>query len=408
MKSAVALAGLALLRSAAALCCRGDRCLMAIVSPANDGGADCSANLVVTVTPAASTVTKTTTAIVEYSSSAVAHRTEVEIGSTRTVVITLDASTTVTAVTDTTAFETASATVTLTETAATVTTTSDVYAQPAVRRAASSAPAGLIPFYASGVCDSWDRYVNACKCVGVTATTVTAPAVTSTVTVPASTTISSIVSTISVTIVDTILSTATTSTSTTDTFTLTKTSTSVETDTVTATQTSFATVTATSVVEQQCAATDVDFRVSTPFPDGTTRYLNVIGSSFPAWQTFSTNPSASSLATSTWKLNSDGIWTLSASGMIMYINLSTTGPTGLAGYVNVGTAAAVEAGVASGQFVKVQGCTDADSGKISMSAHGRTSILSCGNGLYLTSDPASRNANCLLLNPDVAPAPTQF
>ncbi|KAJ3574957.1 hypothetical protein NPX13_g4201 [Xylaria arbuscula] len=404
--AAVVLTGLALLQSAAALCCRNDLCLRAVVDPAHDGAADCSDNLVVTVTPPVSTVTKTTTAVIDTVSSAVARYSEVKIALNRTIVVTLSTqSTATTQTTILTAFTTVPATVTVTETVATVTTTANIYQNPLTLlkgRGVSSVPAGLLPPYASSVCESWEQYENACRCAGVTATTVTAPAVVTTVTVPASSTITSVVSTVTRTIIDTVLTTSTTSTTTTDTLLLTASATSTETDTVTSTTTALATTTATSVVERQCKARGVSFRVSTPFPDGTTRFFDVVGGSIPAWQTFPTNPSQSNLDVSTWALDSDGFWTLPATGSVLYINLATTGATGTSGSANVGTRAVVEAGVAAGNFVKVQGCIDPNTNEVFMSAYRRTNILSCGNGLYLTSTTSGLGTNCYVLTPHTA------
>jgi hypothetical protein len=76
----------------------------------------------------------------------------------------------------------------------------------------------------------------------------------------------------------------------------------------------------------------VNFRASdSPFPDGTTRVMDVVNQNAVAWKIFSANPPAANLATSTWVLDPDGYLQLAAP--------LSTGSLVLATYVSPGTTA---------------------------------------------------------------------
>ncbi|OIW26859.1 hypothetical protein CONLIGDRAFT_646994 [Coniochaeta ligniaria NRRL 30616] len=282
----VALSGAALLQVTAAACllCRNDACLKAVALPINNGVNDCSANLFVTVTASARTVTATTTLVESAVATALFTETGVETVSTELLLYTesttVTASTEIDVLTETTTFTASTETDVLTEsttitastetdvltetTSATASTETDVVTElttvPVTATAVQTAPAVTststvyqfvakarrsvasdVPAYASTVCPSWDMYISACKCAGAVATTITVPAPAVTVTVPAGSAVTSVVSTLSSTETDILLATATASSTETDIASVTATSSSTEIDVISVTATSSST-----------------------------------------------------------------------------------------------------------------------------------------------------------------------
>ncbi|KAK1772238.1 hypothetical protein QBC33DRAFT_553690 [Phialemonium atrogriseum] len=396
----VALSGLALLQGAAAVCCRTNKCLKAIVYTGQDGLADCSANLIVTVTPSASTLTQTVTDVESAVATALLTKATTETASTETLLFT--ETTTITASTETDIIsETTTVPVTTTDVqlAAGVTSTSTVYLVNLKARQTGSP----LPGYASGVCPDWDKYVEACKCAGVVPITVTATAATETVTVTADSAVTSTMSTLSSTQTDTVSVTATTSSTQTDTISLTETVTTTETTTASSTTTVLTTSTPTTVVPLTCKPQGLNFRVSSPLNDGTTRWMNVINKATIAWQTFSSGSTGTDLYSSTWVLDSNGYLGLAnaiapdTSVLVAYVDLSKTGASVA---VQAKPKPDVEAAVAAGTFGRVTGCVNAATSEVTLSANGRSNILTCGNGLYLsTGNGVDIRSDCVQLFP---------
>lgn len=334
--------------------------------------------------------------------------------STETDILTQTTSLTASTETDViTETSTVPVTTTAIQTAPAVTSTSTVYQMAfKARRSASS----NLPAYASTVCPSWNKYVSACKCAGAVATTITVPAAAVTVTVPAGSAVTSVVSTISITETNVALATAAASSTETDvssvtvtissraidTIAFTATVSTTQIDTVSATSTAFQTSTPTTIVTLTCKQPGTSFRVSSPYKDGTTRFMNVVSSNgMVAWQTVSgaTGPTTYSY---TWTLDSNGYLELAnpvgtaTTVAVPYIDLSAAKTSSVA--ILTKPKAVVEAAVAAGTYVRLKGCVNAATGEVTISGAGRANILTCGNGFYLS------NGNGL----DVRPDCTQF
>ncbi len=381
----VALSGVALLQVAAAACCRSNQCLKAVVLAGEDGIADCSANAVITVTLSPSASTQTVTVVESGVATALFTETTTETISTETLLFT--ETTTITAATQTDVIlesETVLVTATDVQLAAPVTSTSTNYQSFAsVKARQTAAP---LPEYASAVCANWDQYIKACSCAGVEISTVTVPGAAETVTVTANDAVTTTVSTLSSTQTDTIS--------------LTETVTATETTTAASTTTVLATSTPTVIVPITCLAKGLSFRASTPFSDGTTRWMNTIGQASVAWQTFA---SGSSLTSSTWVLDSNGYLELTGvigtatSVLAAYVDLSKTAAT-VAVLMKAKTD--VEAGVAAGTWARVKGCVSPTTNEVTLSGNGRSNILSCGNSMYLsTGDGSDYRSDCARLFP---------
>ncbi|KAK8066907.1 hypothetical protein PG997_013654 [Apiospora hydei] len=419
MKSStiVTVASACLLQTAAATsapkgCCRSNQCLKAIGSPLNNGVADCSANLVVTVTVApSSAVTTTETATQTGVDTALFTETVTETAATETLLFTTDA--TVTAATQTnTVDETVTVLVTSTDlqTAPTPTTTTLVYSKddPTIfrkkRLATVTSLAGSVvsalPDYVSAVCPSWDKYTSACRCAGVEPVTVTvaagaAPTVTETVST------SVVGSTLSRTDVETAPATATTEATRTETVTETPTP-STATEVTTATSTTVAQATATPsavVVPQNCRPTGPWFRGQTyslSTQSEGPKYMYTVDtssdSSSISWAQFSTIPSGPEYQSQQWVLDDQG-------------QLQQFNPAAGASEVQV---AYVDGGLAQGpadtvpvammklngaQFLtfigaiaRVQGCVSPGTNALTLRdmIGARSNILQCGTAMVLS------------------------
>lgn len=348
-----------------------------------------------------STLTQTVTDVESAVATALFTETTTETASTETLLFT--ETTTITASTETDIIsETTTVPVTTTDVqlAAGVTSTSTVYLVNLKARQTGSP----LPSYASGVCPDWDKYVEACKCAGVEPITVTATAATETVTVTADSAVTSTVSTLSSTQTDIVSVTATTSSTQTDTISVTETVTTTETTTASSTTTVLATSTPTTVVPLTCKPQGLNFRASSPLNDGTTRWMNVVNKAMVAWQTFPPGPPpTATLYTSTWVLDSNGYLELASpiapdtSVLVAYVDLSKTGASV---EVQMKPKPDVEAGVAAGTFGRVSGCVNAATSAVTISANGMSNILTCGNGLYLsTGTGVDIRPNCIQLFP---------
>lgn len=431
----VALSGAALLQVASASCCRSNKCFRAVALADFEGVEDCKSNLIVTVTPSASvsTYTETVTLVQSAIDTVFFTETTTEIASTETRILT--ETTTVTAATETdflTEIVTVPYTTTLVSLLPEVTSTATIYqdpmltmkklkardtltqiseADPLPTLEASTSTNDALPTYATLECRDWAQYSKACKCVGVTATTITASSPSTpveTVTVTASDAFTTVISTLS-------------STST-DIISLTETVSDVETtiigatDLVTATttlitsaavETVLATSTPVSVVPLTCKPRQMPFRASTPFPDGSTRWMNSVSNTIIAWQSFAPGTSGPGLYSSTWQLDASGGW-------LEHVNVLPGQTQVFAAYVDATATKAtvqvlvkpkseVEAGVSDGRWARVKGCVNAQTGALSLSIKGRQNTLSCGNGLYVSSgDGKDVRSDCLTLSPIAA------
>ena len=334
-----------------------------------------------------------------------------ETASTETILFT--ETTTVTADTQTiTITETATAGVTSTDvqTAAAVTSTSWTYQiGSSSLKVRGTALSTAVPSYATDVCSSWDQYVLACKCAGVTAGTTTVALETITVTVPATAT--STVATVSVTSTETVSVTATVSATELATVALTEFATTTSTATLTTTAIVSQTTTPVAVAPRTCKATNLPFRASTVFAeDASTRFMDVtLSYASCAWQTF---PGAvfgdSDSLNSMWRQDSEGYLELAyplgtqTTVLAPYLDLSKATKATLA--VAAKPKADVLAGAASGTFARLRACVDADTNVVYITAAGRSNILACGNAFWLsTGDGADvYTPNCRILAPTAA------
>lgn len=282
----------------------------------------------------------------------------------------------------------------------TVTTTATNYQGGATLKARQTASPVPLPAYASAVCAGWDQYVNACQCAGYETTTVTAPAVVETVTVTAGEALTTTVGTLDVTLTETVFVTATALVTEIDTVPVTQVATSTTTITVSSTTTVSTTSTPTTVVPLTCKPVGVNFLASNPFPDGSTRWMNTVNSATTAWQTFPANhPSGSNLATSQWVLDSNGYLQLATSSTNLVAYMSKTATTATV-KVQVKPKVDVDADVAAGIAVRIKTCINAATNVVTMSANGRSNMLSCGSGLYLsTGNGSDVRPDCVQLAP---------
>ncbi|KAK4174794.1 hypothetical protein QBC36DRAFT_302520 [Triangularia setosa] len=370
----VALSGAVMLQVASAACCRSNKCLKAVVFTGDDGLADCSSNLAVTVTPSAVTLIETLTMIESAMETALFTETSTEIASTETVLFT--EATTVTAATQTNVIletTTAPITTTVVESAVPVTTTSFVYqVQVTARDVASD-----LPDYVTAVCADWDN-----------------DAITTTVATLSST------QTDIVTVTETTFSTAPDIVSLTECATVTDIATASETTTV------FATSTPTVVAPLTCKPAGTVFRASvSPFYDGSSRWMNVVNNNIIAWQSFGAgvapNPTD---PTSTWTLDSNGHLVLKyvTAGQTeipaAFMDKSKTGATV---QVSMRPKTIVEAAVAAGTYVRVKACIHPITNEVILSGMGRTNMIECGNGLYLSTGTTGTDirSDCHLIQP---------
>ncbi|KAK6199098.1 hypothetical protein LQW54_010080 [Pestalotiopsis sp. IQ-011] len=376
--------------------------IKALTSHGDNAISDCSAKLIVTVTPAASTVTQTETVTATESTADSALFTETLTTTDATEISLFTISTTVTASTETD---------TISEQTTTITTTTSIYTAPptltttvfnylgAGKRGVTARQTAEpeLPEYAAAACGTLDLYVSACQRIGVETSTVTLPAATETVTQFASTTAITTWSTVSSTETDVVSVTATVSSTQTDTESVTVTTLTTETATVTSTEMVLTTTTPTSVVSYSCQPTGINFRMRAPFPDATTRFANAVSNAIVTWQAFPSSPSASSLASSTWVLGAGGYLELSSNALVAYVNA----PSSSASSLQVKTAApsTVAAGVAAGTMARISGCVDRDMSSISMMTDGgRANMLSCGNAFYMSRGTGKEiRSDCVLI-----------
>ncbi|KAK3898757.1 hypothetical protein C8A05DRAFT_37646 [Staphylotrichum tortipilum] len=431
----LALSGIAWVQLAAAACCRSNQCLKAVAAPAlrvADGIQDCSSLLVVTVTPEAGTVTETVTDVpIEYATvvtTAVVTETVTTTAATETQLVTLGA--TVTAATQTDAV-TVTTTIVATHTELqTVTATvgsggssrilprgNTLSAPPTTDAEAASTPA--VPAYATADCPSWNQYVSACKCAGVTATTVTADAPAAT-TVTVSNTDDAVTVTVPATVSATetvfVSLTATTAATAVDTVSLTATIAITETATFSTTVTVTETVTETVEPQATCRpGSEVGpfYATATEFGGSPLQFyanmLNALSGGLN-WTPGTTSTSPSAKNKYIFKIDADGYLALGLNlppytfDYIVY--MSTASATG-SNWPQVGTRASVENSIAlGGKVTKLKGCVNSVTGELTLDAAGRTNILYCGAQVWMSFGAGEdiNRGTCVKMFPKVSAA----
>lgn len=402
-------------------CCRSNQCLKAIANPLVNGQQDCSSLIeTVTVTPEVTTVTETATEIpTEYATlveTDISTVTVTSTVSTETLLSTID-TTVATTVTErsvirvTRPYATVTVLVTSTTTAVPQNT---VTAIPRRRGVETALAPPSMPSYASAACQSWDKYVSACRCVSVTQQTVTASASAATVTV---TVTDSAASTISV---PTTISTTTTIV---ESKTATETDIQINTALVTATVSTTvtnnilvigSTGTVTSTVIQtvappaeSCRSDAGNFRAFAPGSAGGDLYMYAETSGSPGgvsgsarWvapPTSSTN--AGDLYKYQWYVDESGFLAMTyGSGTLKltaWVPTAATSPSVLL---------LVSSSVGNPSiYTKVPACVSSVTGALTLSAAGRTNILMCGQNLYLSSGTGSDTGYaCTRMSPKIA------
>ncbi|OIW31528.1 hypothetical protein CONLIGDRAFT_629205 [Coniochaeta ligniaria NRRL 30616] len=364
--------------------CNANNCLRAVIGSAfttRNGAQDCSSLLVVTVTPATSTVTSTVTVLPTVYTTIVG--TELSTTTESNTVSTQTADFT-TQQTQTASTETDFTTITVTAAAATL------------KRRAVTKTCPTPPAYASP-CSSWPKYVSACSCVGVVPTTVTATPETTACT---STVTSSIFSTISSIETDVISVTASTS--------------ATETQLISVIDTTLATVTQTAIPSS--SPVSVCGPASGPFKAHATQYagndyyiyanlLNGLTGGV-TWNALSASTAAS--------VQNKYIWTIDANGHLglaynvppytyQYVVYMSTASSG-SNWPQLGTQASVAASVAAGAAVTyVNACVDSITGELKLDAAGRTQIMYCGQQLWMSSTLGSdvNRGTCVQMFPTI-------
>lgn len=415
--------------------------LTAVAVPAlgvADGVQDCSSLLVLTVTPEAGTVTETVTVVpTEYATAvdtAVLTETVTTTASTETQLVTLGA--TVTAATQTDVV-TVTTTVLATQTdVVTVTTTegsegstrilprADTLSAPPAEAetpsATGAAATPAVPAYATADCPSWNQYVLACKCAGVTPTTVTADAPDAT-TITVSDTVTAVTvdvpSTVTTTETVIVSVTATTAATEVDTVSLTATIALTETATVSSTVTVTSTTTQTVQPQATCRpGSEVGaFRVTATEWNASPYFLyaNMVNGLVGGlnWNVGSLSTSPNIQSKYLYKVDADGYLALAYNippytyEYVAYISPPTTSAEASA-WPQMITRASGEAQIANGgRIAKIKACVNSVTGELTLDAAGRKNILYCGGQLWMAfGDGAdvNRGAPCVKMYPKVS------
>ncbi|CAP65083.1 uncharacterized protein PODANS_5_6710 [Podospora anserina S mat+] len=383
------------LQLASAGCCRSNKCLQDITNPLFDGPQDCLSLLAVTITPEASTVTETVTEVptMSWVETVVFTETVTSILVTETELQTVDITTTA----DTeTVVVTVTKTIVATDTSLqTLTTTVAPASTRIYARAAETELSPSMPSYATANCPSWEKYVKACKCAGVTATTITAEgpsATTLTSTFTDTAAIISVPTTIS--IITTVVESAVT------TVTDTETSTALVTDTVSSTLTvdTPSTVTITQTVvetvspQASCKPGPQVFKAFA-LEAGTTPvyyiYANLLNglTGGISWQGPSSSTAASVQNKYIWSIDQNGYLGLAYNvppytySYTAYMSTASPGSN----WPQVNTASSVDAQIAGGAAIsKIKGCINSLTGELTLSVAGRKNILWCGQQMWMS------------------------
>ncbi|KAK3994815.1 hypothetical protein QBC44DRAFT_340679 [Cladorrhinum sp. PSN332] len=367
------------LQLAAAGCCRSNSCLRAISGPLADGPQDCLSLLeAVTVTPDATTVTETVTEIpTQYASlveTDISTETVTSIVSTETLVRTID--TTVTAI------STQRSITYITQPMYTVTVLHTLTTTlPATANGGIGARALLaIPTYAAADCQSWSKYVAACKCLGITQQTATAS--TPTVTVTASFTDGAVVISVPTTI----------------------SSTETVVESVTATEATTETITATekpNVGAFKVRSTDWQGLERMMFADVSTGVSGGL-----TWSSPSTSTSPSVANKYIWALDDDGFLMLAYNippYSFKYTAYVQTSSTDSSRWLQVLPAANADSAVKLGITQKIKGCVNPDTGELTLEVGGRRNKLYCGTQLWMSNGegPELNPGTCVFMFPKI-------
>ncbi|KAK4129916.1 hypothetical protein BT67DRAFT_446204 [Trichocladium antarcticum] len=398
----VALLGFAWLQLAAGACCRSNKCLKAVVSALGDGIQDCSSHLVVTVTPTASTIIKTVTVM------PTEHNTFVD-----TLVFTETVTTT--AATETQPYTFSATVPDATYTDVSTITQTVVVTKAALQTATATADSDLVttriypakrgetlvvssfPAYASADCLSFDKYVAACKCAGVIATTVMAEAPSAT-----TMTVSNTANAVTTSVPTTISTTKTVYVSLTAKTLVIETDSVLVTATVQATETAIAssvvtlTETTTTTVVPAAPTCKAPLEI-TPFKTPATDYgsaplqiyanlLNGLTGGI-TWQAASTSTAASAQNKYIWAINSFGYLVLANNVppySYQYAAYTSTSAGG-SNWPQVNTEASVASQILNGaKIARIKGCINSITGELTLDAAGRTNILWCGQQLWMS------------------------
>lgn len=386
--------------------------LAAIGAALDDGLNDCSSNLVTTFVVSGEPVTVTETAIsTEYATivdTAVVTETQTTTASIETQLYTVSSTVTIGTKTE---VSTTVQTVVVTQTAVqTVTTTVPPFSSQAPLKARVQTLT-VIPPYATAACESWDKYLAACKCAGAAVTTITSTGLGSTVTSTVHRTVTApVLATIAATETDVIPVTATISATETVTVSVEATTTVVETDLMTSTTTitQTQTVTATAVPQRQCQNPTTSFRMYDDKAGATIMYIRGQLSDDGAGDTFW----APKAAGSNIQVQNSYRWVLDNGGNLMMLSIQPPYSNFLAAYVdihprdtvglNIGELEQVLRWVREGQAVRVKGCVDPATGSLTLSGAGRENVFACSGDVRLSrGDASDAGVTCAPRHPKV-------
>jgi hypothetical protein len=99
-------------------------------------------------------------------------------------------------------------------------------------------------------------------------------------------------------------------------------------------------------------------------------------------------------------LNDNAYLQLSNGALAAYVLATNAASTASSVQVSAKAAADVDAGVAAGTYLRVAGCVRADTNEVTLLVAGRSNMLSCGNGLYLSTGTGTDiRSDCVFLHP---------
>ncbi|KAK3995997.1 hypothetical protein QBC44DRAFT_232875 [Cladorrhinum sp. PSN332] len=416
----VALSAFAWLQLAAAGCCRTNKCLKAVVANPEgiDGVAECASLLAFTVTPEASTVTETITEVpTEYASlvdTAVFTETVTTTVSTDTQLFTEGTSVTASTYTH---LVTVTRTVLATQTLLTSITTNLPAASTRILARDDTELGPAIPTYAAADCPSWDKYVSACNCAGITATTVTAEAPSAT-TVTVSYTDSAVVISVPTTIstTETVFESVTATTAVTDVDTALITATVSATETVEASSTVTITQIVTQTVQPQatCLSSPGAFQPWYRHNSVNVNPLHIYANMLNAlsggltWNQGTTSTSPAVKNKYIWTINAEGYLELAYQippYTYKYVPYISTAMSGSA-WPQIGTEASVLNSINNGgQVARMKACVNSVTNELTLEAAGRRNILYCGQQLWMSSglgEDVNRGSPCVQFFPKAA------
>ncbi|KAL2129755.1 hypothetical protein VTI74DRAFT_7345 [Chaetomium olivicolor] len=302
---------------------------------------------------------------------------------------------------------------------ATQTNTQTVQVTPTIiiprrRQAVSAESSPAVPTYLPQ-CPSWDKYVSACKCAGVTPATITAEAPSTTVTVDAASTYTaSVLSTLTIT--ETVFDAVTA--------------------TISATETDVVSVTATALATQTVVV-DETVTVSVTQTQTTTAQASLITHDVAAFRAVATDYNASLLyiyaslingvtggvscnilySSTSASIQNKYILTIDSQGRVllanaippysykyaMYVSRTTTGSL----WPQISPITSVQAAIVNGaQMDRVYGAVDPATNRLYLNAAGRKNILYCGVQMWMSTgagEDINRGGACTVMYPTIVP-----